>query len=84
MASSTKVRGRNMPGPDECWLVSAEARRILRISSCDLAHLREEGVIRSEKRGNAYYYFREDVEAWRVKKQNKAIVTGQLHEKHNR
>ncbi len=40
----------------EEWLTSVEVRKVLKISTCDLAHLREEGNIRAEKRGNAYYY----------------------------
>jgi len=38
------------------WLTSVEVRRALGLSTCDLAHLREAGAIRSERRGNAYYY----------------------------
>ena len=45
------------------WLKGAEVRKSLEISTCDLAHLREEGAIRAEKRGNAYYYAGKDVEA---------------------
>ena len=45
------------------WLSSAEVRKALKISTCDLAHLRDEGAIRAEKRGNAYYYAAVDVEA---------------------
>ena len=71
MASTTKGRSRNMSEPDERWLVSAEARRMLRISTCELAHLREDGVIRSEKRGNAFLYSAMDVEALRRKKLEK-------------
>lgn len=47
------------------WLSSAEVRKALKISTCDLAHLREEGAIRAEKRGNAYCYAAKDVEALR-------------------
>lgn len=45
------------------WLRSSEVRSVLRITTCDLAHLREEGTIRAEKRGNAYLYSAKDVEA---------------------
>lgn len=47
------------------WMTSAEVRKILKVSTCDLAHLREEGRIRAEKRGNAYYYAASDVDALR-------------------
>ena len=50
------------------WLTSAEARKRLRISTCDLAHLREGGIIRTEKRGNAFYYSVRDIESLRGKK----------------
>jgi DNA-binding transcriptional MerR regulator len=55
-------------------LTSREVRRLLKISTCDLAHLREEGQIRAEKRGNAYYYVGEDVEALRARKQKQGIA----------
>ena len=45
------------------WLTSAEVRKSLRISTCDLAHLRKQGKIRAEKRGNAYFYAAKDVES---------------------
>lgn len=50
------------------WLTSVETRKALRISTCDLAHMREDGAIRAEKRGNAFYYFGKDVDALRKKK----------------
>ena len=43
------------------WLTSGEVRKALRISTCDLAHMREQGVVRAIKRGNAYLYLGEDV-----------------------
>ena len=57
-----------MTKKDEEWLTSVEVRTALKISTCDLAHLREKGGIRAEKRGNAYYYAAKDVEALRGKK----------------
>jgi hypothetical protein len=59
---------------DKNWLNSTEVRKVLRISTCDLAHLRAGGAIRAEKRGNAYHYVGEDVEALRVRKQKKGIA----------
>lgn len=47
------------------WLTSAEARKALKMSTCDLAHLRQEGGIRFAKKGNAYLYSRPDVESLR-------------------
>jgi hypothetical protein len=46
---------------DERWLSSPEVRKALKISTCDLAHLREQGVFRATKRGNAYLYAAADV-----------------------
>ena len=40
------------------WLNSVEARRILRVSSCELAHLRQEGILQFQKKGNAFMYSR--------------------------
>jgi hypothetical protein len=45
-----------MGGDDPKWLTSAEARKLLKISTCDLAHLREAGRLRFTKQGNAYLY----------------------------
>ena len=61
-----KNRGTNHSGTD--WLRSAEVRKALGISTCDLPHLREDGVIKAEKRGNAYCYSEQDLLALRGKK----------------
>lgn len=47
------------------WLSSGQTRKLLRISSCALMHLRETGKLRFQKQGNAYFYFLEDVERHR-------------------
>ena len=38
------------------WVRSDEARRVLKLSTCDLAHARASGKIRFKKVGNAYVY----------------------------
>lgn len=38
------------------WLTSAEARKRLKLSTCDLAHLRNSGNLKFMKQGNAFYY----------------------------
>lgn len=43
-------------------LKSKEVQKKLKVRACDIVHLREEGKIRFEKKGNAYLYFEEDVE----------------------
>jgi hypothetical protein len=45
------------------WLSSKEVRARLKLSGCELAHLREEGKLRHRKLGNAYLYHPGDVEA---------------------
>ena len=47
------------------WLASHEARQRLRISSCELMHLREAGHFRFKKQGNAFLYSSLDVECHR-------------------
>lgn len=51
------------PLPDQTsaeWLSSTEARMLLKISCCTLAHLRLDGQLRFERRRNAFFYRRED------------------------
>lgn len=38
------------------WLTSVEARGLLRVSTCQLAHLRNAGKLRFRKEGNAFLY----------------------------
>lgn len=38
------------------WVRSAEARKELKLSTCDLAHMRDAGMIEAKKVGNAYLY----------------------------
>lgn len=38
------------------WLRSNEVREALKISTCDLAHMRDAGKIESKKVGNAFLY----------------------------
>jgi len=51
----------NLPANRE-WLKSQEVRRLLRISTCQLAHLRHEGKLKFRKVGNAYLYAAADVD----------------------
>ncbi|MEO8498786.1 MAG: helix-turn-helix domain-containing protein [Planctomycetota bacterium] len=48
--------------PEVAWLTSAQVRKRLKISTCDLAHLRQGGKLRSRKQGNAYLYRPDDVD----------------------
>jgi hypothetical protein len=38
------------------WVRSADVRKALKLSTCDLAHKRQSGEIEAKKVGNAYYY----------------------------
>lgn len=44
------------------WFSSNQAREKLRISGCELMHLREGGKLRFKKQGNAFLYSSQDVE----------------------
>ena len=44
----------------EGWLRSVDARKVLRVSTCQLMHLREAGDLRFRKSGNAYLYSASD------------------------
>lgn len=44
------------------WLDSKQARKKLKVSSCDLSHIREARKLRYQKKGNAYLYLKEDIE----------------------
>jgi hypothetical protein len=43
------------------WLSSDETRKQLRISSCELMHMREAGHLPFKKQGNAFLYSAADV-----------------------
>ncbi len=38
------------------WLTSKEAKSVLKVSDCQLMHLRESGKLTFKKVGRAYYY----------------------------
>ena len=44
------------------WLNSKEACEKLKISSCDLSHIRENGKLQYKKEGNAFRYSKKDVQ----------------------
>lgn len=48
------------------WLSSIDTKKALRISSCELMHMRERGELKFEKRGNAYFYNIESQKVFRV------------------
>lgn len=50
-------------------LRSKDVQKELKVKACDIMHLRMEGKLRFEKKGNAYLYYPEDVET--IKKNDK-------------
>jgi hypothetical protein len=47
---------------EDNWLKSQETQEELHISACDLMHLRLEGKLRFQKKGNAFLYAQKDVQ----------------------
>jgi hypothetical protein len=43
------------------WLKSKQVKKELKISDCDLAHLRQDGFLGFTKQGNAFLYNSNDV-----------------------
>jgi hypothetical protein len=43
------------------YLTSQEAKKVLKIQDCDLAHIRNSGKLKFTKKGNSYLYFKESV-----------------------
>jgi hypothetical protein len=43
------------------WLRSKEVKKELKISDCDLAHLRQDGFLGFAKKGNTFFYNSDDV-----------------------
>jgi hypothetical protein len=41
---------------DANWLTGKDTQKLLKISGCELMHLRESGKLKFKKQGNAYYY----------------------------
>jgi len=40
---------------------STDAKKLLKVSDCKLMHLREEGILRAVKKGNAFLYHEDDI-----------------------
>lgn len=38
------------------WLSSKETQKALKITGCELMHLRQSGKLKFKKQGNAYFY----------------------------
>ena len=44
---------------------STDAKKILKVSDCKLMHLREEGILRTVKKGNAFLYHEDDIKEYK-------------------
>lgn len=53
---STDKEATQHASPDGSWVRTKDAMKLLKVSSCDLCHLREQGKIEFKKQGNAYFY----------------------------
>ena len=47
---------------ENIFLNSKEAMKLLKISSCELCHIRIENKVRFKKKGNGYYYLKSDLD----------------------
>lgn len=44
------------------WVKSSDARKIVKASTCDLSHMRQDGKIQYKKEGNSYLYKASDLQ----------------------
>ncbi len=44
------------------WLSSKEVIKTTKLKDCELMHYRLKGIIKFEKKGNAYFYKKESIE----------------------
>jgi len=51
---------------EEKYLTSKEAKAVLKIQDCDLAHIRNAGKLKFEKQGNAFMYSKESIEQFKT------------------
>lgn len=58
---------------DVTWLTSKETQKLLKISSCELMHLRESGKLKFKKQGNTYYYLVNQSQINQTKSSNNEI-----------
>lgn len=51
----------------EKYLNSKEAKTVLKVQDCDLAHIRNAGKLKFVKKGNAFLYLKESLEEFKTK-----------------
>jgi hypothetical protein len=49
------------------YLNSKEAKAVLKVQDCHLAHIRNAGKLKFEKKGNAFMYSKESIEEFKTK-----------------
>jgi hypothetical protein len=49
------------------YLTSKEAKAVLKVQDCDLAHIRNAGKLKYVKKGNAFLYSKESLEEFKQK-----------------
>ena len=58
---------------EQNWLGSREAKQVLRVSDCELAHRRQAGKLRFMKKGNAFLYLADDCEKQKSDLRNRQV-----------
>jgi hypothetical protein len=53
------------------YLSSKEAKKELKVQDCELAHIRNAGELKFNKKGNAYLYLKESIDNFKLKKKIK-------------
>jgi len=56
-----------MPEKTLKYLTSQEAKKVLKVQDCDLAHIRNSGKLKFTKKGNSYLYLKESIEEYKTK-----------------
>lgn len=52
---------------EEKYLSSKEAKAVLKVQDCDLAHIRNSGKLKFEKKGNAFMYSKKSLDEFKTK-----------------
>ena len=51
---------------NKLWLKSKEVEKELKISSCELSHLRQKGTMNFIKKGNSFLYDRSSIQKFKI------------------
>jgi len=63
------------------WLTSKEVQKLLKISSCELMHLRVSGKLKFKKQGNAFLYqiYQSQIEQKPIKQNQSKQPTNEIY-----